>query len=131
MRKTILVDYQNTLETWPRNKEDNSISVPVAGSVRAIAQLAEQYALVIVSSDIRGGNDIDYFICKYFPDIEDVVLTTNKDLVCGDIMIDDSAPNLVNTRCPVKILFGSSRKYADFICFDTWEEISHYLLREV
>lgn len=130
MRKTILVDLQNTLEIWVYDKE-KSISVPVVGSVKAIAQLAEHYNVVLVSSAIFGGFTVDQFLRSYFPDIVDVVFTNNKSLVCGDIMIDDIVVNLYETRCPVKILFASNRKCAEFICLDTWEEIAHYLLQEV
>lgn len=131
MRKTILVDLQNTLETWTYGKEGTSISAPVVGSVKAITQLAEHYNIVLVSGDIFSGYTINRFISSYFPDIIDVVLTNNKSLVCGDIMIDDSVENVYETRCPVKILFGSNRQYSQFICFDTWEEIADYLLQEV
>lgn len=60
---------------------------------------------------------------------EDVIIASDKSLICGDIMIDDGTHNLEVTSCGLAVLFDRphNRSYNDeaagMVRVETWDEI--------
>ena len=63
-----------------------------------------------------------------------IIITNNKTLLCGDIMIDDGIHNLINNHCKINICFAqpwnwsittnSSREYFNIIRTNEWDRIN-------
>lgn len=105
---------------------------PIPGSVEVLQKLHDEgHQLYMVTAS-------DYRVCKakverlleLFPflDWEHIIITSNKQMVCGDILIDDNPRNLIRGNY-FKILFDRphNRSYNDadngMIRVFTWEEI--------
>lgn len=105
-------------------------SLPVPGSQEAIRRLSYWYEIVVVSS-VSGDSCglVNKFLDYYFPGIPDFVFTSNKALVSGDVMIDDSMKNLYSTQCPIKILFHDKPQVEQlYIQFSRWSDVADYLI---
>lgn len=63
-----------------------------------------------------------------------IIITNNKTLLCGDIMIDDGVHNLINNHCKINICFAqpwnwkaltnSQREYLNIIRTNEWNRIN-------
>jgi 5'(3')-deoxyribonucleotidase len=74
---------------------------PMPGMVKAIGELqAAGHEIILVSSSPRKGKTSAYdkvrWVEKYLPDFntEDIVFTHRKDVVSGDLMLDDAPHNI-------------------------------------
>lgn len=77
-----------------------------------------------------------YCINPYFPYIDDnhIIISSNKQMIKGDVLIDDNPNNLVGGEYK-KILFNKShnvndRDNPDFHCADDWEEV-YKIIKEI
>lgn len=63
-----------------------------------------------------------------------IIITNNKTLLCGDIMIDDGIHNLINNHCKINICFAQpwnwsittnfQREYLNIIRTNEWDRIN-------
>lgn len=130
----LLVDLHGVLQTtdvYIDAKGNRSrYSKPYPGSQVAIKTLSNYYEIVLVSSMIPEAiAGTAKFLDYYFPQIDynNWVFTSNKYLVCGDVMVDDSESNLKTSTCPIKILFGY-RSQPEYIQFKQWDKLTTYLI---
>lgn len=86
---------------------------PFAGAIFHLEQLMQEGHRVVVCT-IHGHEGIGYkgaLIKRMFPFVQEVIyidngLKMNKDLIAGDIIIDDNIGNLTNSRCEFKVCYG-------------------------
>ena len=63
---------------------------------------------------------------------EDIIITSDKSVIKGDVMIDDGTHNLENTSC-VKLLFDRPHNHTypaeenGMVRMQTWDEIYHFI----
>jgi len=71
---------------------------PIPGAVEAIKKLRDYYDIYIVTTPYLGANDPfkdkHNWVLKYLKFLkENMILTSHKELICGDILVDDRPPN--------------------------------------
>jgi 5'-nucleotidase len=105
---------------------------PVPGAVDAIKLLCKYYEIYVLSTapwnnSLAWSDKVDW-IKKYFGDKEDgalykkLILSHHKNLVRGDVLIDDRLKNGADKFNGELILFGSNS-------FSGWREIVNYLIK--
>lgn len=130
----LLVDFHGVLQITDTYIDANGnrvrYSKPYPGSQEAIRELSNYYEIVVVSSMMAEAiPSTAKFLEYYFPEIDynNWVFTSNKYLVCGDVMVDDGESNLRTSTCPIKILFNYKPQF-EYIQFKQWDKLANYLI---
>lgn len=106
---------------------------PLPGACEYLKKLKDNgHKIVVVTSSAPETlyKKLNLFLFKYFPYLseEDVIVTYNKQMINGDILIDDAPHNLIGGNY-FKILMTTSHnknfndKKANMLRVDNWEEI--------
>lgn len=101
----------------------------VDGAIEGVKLLQDYYEVVILTAPMdnnHNASDKMFWARKHFPNIDDVILTKRKDLVYGDVLIDDRVSNLIpwtNRFNGTGVLYPM-RYNSGYIYFDRigWEE---------
>ncbi|RZM22043.1 MAG: 5'(3')-deoxyribonucleotidase [Pedobacter sp.] len=124
------------LYTYVNTKDFFTNVLPMAGSIDTLEKLNAKYELFIVSAATEFPLSLTekmLWLKRYFPFIhwKQVVLCGTKEIVSGDIMIDDHFKNL-DTFKGQTILFSQphnmNRDIKDHIRVENWNEVAALLL---
>ena len=113
---------------------------PIEGAVEALFKLkndGHRIVIVTASDTDTVAYKMNNVLYKYFPFLtyKDVVITSQKDLVNGDVMIDDNPMNFdyEKTSNRLNILFSAPHNMniddekAGLYRADTWDEVLFYI----
>ena len=107
---------------------------PVEGAVEGLKTIVDSGhdVYIVTASDYESiPEKMDDLLFRWFPYIDwhQVIITKHKELIYGDVMIDDGIHNLEGSCCKTKILMSAPHN-VDYdaethgmIRVDTWEEI--------
>lgn len=110
---------------------------PIEGAIDCIKRLFDdghEIYIVTASHPNTVPLKMNNVLFKYFPfiDASHIIITANKQMVMGDVMIDDAPHNLIGANV-VKILFSAphnrdfdARKWGMYRA-DNWAEIYQYI----
>lgn len=106
---------------------------PLPGAVEYLKRLIDDgHKVVIVTASHQNtvAMKLNNVLFRYFPYLttSDVIITSQKQLVCGDVMIDDAPHNLVGGNYYGILVTAPHNRAYDaesngFIRADTWEQI--------
>lgn len=106
---------------------------PLPGAVEYLKRLIDDgHKVVIVTASHQNtvAMKLNNVLFRYFPYLatKDVIVTSQKQLVCGDVMIDDAPHNLEGGNYYGILVTASHNRAYDatangFVRADTWEEI--------
>ena len=106
---------------------------PLPGAVEYLKRLIDDgHKVVIVTASHQNtvAMKLNNVLFRYFPYLttSDVIITSQKQLVCGDVMIDDAPHNLVGGNYyGILVTAPHNRAYdaesTGFVRADTWEQI--------
>ena len=107
--------------------------VPLPGAVEYLKRLIDDgHKVVIVTASHQDtvAMKLNNVLFRYFPYLSthDVIVTSQKQLICGDVMIDDAPHNLEGGNYYGILVTASHNRTYDatangFVRADTWEEI--------
>ena len=111
-------------------KEDNFFLTlpPISGAINGLSQLMEWGHDVIIatnhSDDPQIAKDKILWMFHNFGDLSaNMMIGVRKDLLQGDVIIDDNADYLINSPCPIKICMDRPWNRMENmvkICFDDY-----------
>lgn len=119
-----LAEYEGRLDEIPGLF---GVMEPMEGAIEAVHRLAEHYDCYILSTapwkNPSAWSDKLLWVQRYLPDIfhKRLILSHNKHLCCGDILIDDRGKNGASEFEGEWIEFGSDH-------FPDWNAVLEYLL---
>lgn len=135
MKKIVLIDMdgvlaENDVENFKLRKYEKGFfknKKPLSGAVNAFKELSNKYECHIVSTPVWGNPDcwkekrewVEFYLGKEVH--KRLTLTHNKQLVKGDIIIDDTINYGVDKFNGEHIHFGQEK-------FPNWESVLAYLL---
>lgn len=106
---------------------------PLSGAVESVRKLSEYYDLYVLSTapwrNPSAWMDKVKWIQKYFGDTKEsifykrIIITHHKNLLTGDILIDDREKNGVKDFKGEHLLFGSEK-------FPNWQKVTDYLIEK-
>lgn len=113
-------------ELWERVR-------PLPGAVKCVEKLindGHDVYIVTASHPSSVGTKLDTFLFKYFPfiDWDHVIIASNKQMIRGDVMVDDAPHNLIGGKY-YRILktayhnMDYNAKAHGMVRFDNWEDI--------
>lgn len=116
----------------PLDEEDFWKTVkPHEGAVYHINKLCEEYKVYIVTATSLNNikYKVDHIIKPYFPFINprNIIVSNNKQMISGDVLIDDNINNLLGGKYD-KILFSRPHNYTylskdyPIVIADGWED---------
>ena len=113
---------------------------PIDGAVSALSKLRDDgHRVVIVTASHHDtvSYKLNLVLFKYFPFLSyfDVIIASQKDLITGDVMIDDNPFNFDHTKASerLNILFTAPHNMnfdaekAGFYRADTWKDVLTYV----
>lgn len=116
----------NTKEFWDK-------VTPIPGAVETLQKIHDEGDHIMIATATHPYTvalKYDAIIKKYFPFIQyqDIIITSHKQLIRGDILIDDAPHNLVGgSYHKIMITAPHNRRFNtadnDIIRCDTWDEI--------
>lgn len=103
------------------------------GAIEGIEKLAAYYDIVFVTASEHYAYQDKYFwIRENLPIFSkpNLVLTHRKDLIAGDIFVDDGPHNLLKSPAPLKIIFDHpwNRHISQFPRVHNWSQLVEHLL---
>ncbi len=107
---------------------------PKPGAIEGVGKLSYLYDIVFVTaSDHYAYEDKYFWIEENLPFLPkpNLILTHRKDLVAGDILVDDGPHNLLNSPAKTKIVFDNpwNRHLTQFPRVYHWRELLDLLIR--
>lgn len=111
---------------------------PIEGAVAGLEELASLAEVVIVTSALalpQATVDKLAWVQRYLPFIpkKNIIVTARKDLIHGDIMVDDSPANLAETPARHKVVFdyAYNRHVLDAERVHNWPELVEAVKRYI
>lgn len=104
------------------------------GAIKGIRNLAKFYDIVFVSaSEHYGYADKYHWIEENLPFLEKInlVLTHRKDLVMGDILVDDGPHNILQSPSEIKVIFDQpwNRHLTNYPRVTNWKQLTNLLMK--
>jgi 5'-nucleotidase len=103
------------------------------GAIEGIRQLCDYYDIVFVTaSEHYAYEDKYYWIVENLPFLPkpNLILTHRKDLIMGDIFVDDGPHNLINSPVKTKVIFDGpwNRHLNQFPRVHHWNQLIELLM---